>query len=324
MPAAWLDNLHESARKTAALAILLSSELLRIHEIFERNGVPLIPYKGPVLSCLAFGSPTRRRFDDLDFFVPQEDIAGATGLLQSAGFAPKFEIVDVLTGPPANVPGQYAFFREVTRTQLELHTERTLRYFPIPLNFNKMSRRLITMDLCGRTLKTFSIEDTLMMLCVHGAKHLWDRLLWILDVAQLITIQEVDWSLLSQIARKLQSTRVLLLGLHLAHDLFDAPLPEKVLTEIGHDQTVRDLAEKVYGQYANIGAAGAGALPRAIFRIRSRDGLGKGLRHTWHLAISPTESDREKVHLPDWLAPLYVLVRPWRLLKQYGSGLKRK
>src|ERR1700684_3717483 len=37
VPATQLDNLHESARKTAALAILLSSELLRIHEIFERN-----------------------------------------------------------------------------------------------------------------------------------------------------------------------------------------------------------------------------------------------------------------------------------------------
>ena len=286
--------------------------------------MPLIPYKGPVLSCLAFGSLTRRRFDDLDFFVPQEDIAGATALLESAGFAPKFEIVDVLTGPPTNVPGQYPFFREVTRTQLELHTERTLRYFPIPLNFNKMSRRLITMDLCGQTLRTFSIEDTLMMLCVHGAKHLWDRLLWILDVAQLITIRVVDWSLLSQIAAKLQSTRVLLLGLHLAHDLFDAPLPDKILAEIGRNHTVQELAEKVYEQYADISASGAGALPRAMFRIRSRDGLGKGLRHTWRLAICPTESDREKVRLPHWLAPLYMLVRPWRLLKQYGSGLKRK
>ena len=92
VPSAQLDNLHESARKTAALAILLSSELLRIHEIFERHGVPLIPYKGPVLSCLAFGIPTRRRFDDLDFFVPHEEIARASALLESAGFVSKFKI----------------------------------------------------------------------------------------------------------------------------------------------------------------------------------------------------------------------------------------
>jgi hypothetical protein len=121
-----------------------------------------------------------------------------------------------------------------------------------------------------------------------------------------------------------KSTRVLLLGLYLAHDLFDAPLPEKILAEIGRDHTVQELSEKVYEQYADISASGAGALPRAMFRIRSRDGIGQGLRHTWRLAISPTESDRQQVNLPRWLAPLYMLVRPWRLLRQYGSGLKRK
>jgi hypothetical protein len=222
------------------------------------------------------------------------------------------------------VPGQYAFSREATRTQVELHTERTLRYFPVPLNFEKMSRRLIAVELCGRTLRTFSIEDTLVMLCVHGAKHFWERLLWILDVAQLIIVQEVDWALLARIAAKLESTRVLLLGLYLAHDLFDAPLPGQLLEEIGRDPTVQDLAEKVYERYADISDPGAGVLPRAVFRIRLRDGIGQGLRHTWHLAMSPTESDRQKVRLPRWLTLLYMLVRPWRLLREYGSGLKRR
>ena len=324
MPADWLDNFRESARKTAGMSVLLSSELLRIHEIFEHQGVPIIPYKGPVLSGLAFGSLTRRRFVDLDFFVPQKDIPRACALLKSGGFESKFEIPDLLASSIRSVPGQYAFFREATRAQVELHTERTLRYFPVPLNFEKMSRRLIAVELCGRTLRTFSIEDTLIMLCVHGAKHFWERLLWILDVAQLITVREVDWTSLSQIAAKLESTRVLRLGLYLAHDLFDAPLPGRLLGEIDRDSTVQELAGKVYERYAGISDPAAGVVPRAVFRFRSRDGIGKGLRHTWRLAMSPTESDRQEARLPHWLTPLYMLVRPWRLLRQYGSGLKRR
>ena len=324
VPAAWFDNLHERARKTAGMSVLCFSELVRIYEIFEVAGVPLVPYKGPVLSWLAFGSLTQRRFVDLDFFVPHREIARASALLKSGGYDSKFEIPDELTGHPSSVPGQYAFSREATRTQVELHTERTLRYFPVPLNFEKMSRRLIAVELCGRTLRTFSIEDTVVMLCVHGAKHFWERLLWILDVAQLITVQEVDWTLLARIAAKLESTRVLLLGLYLAHDLFDAPLPGQLLEEIGRDPTVQDLAEKVYERYADISDPGAGVLPRAVFRIRLRDGIAQGLRHTWHLAMSPTESDRQKVRLPRWLTPLYMLVRPWRLLREYGSGSKRR
>lgn len=162
------------------------------------------------------------------------------------------------------------------------------------------------------------------MLCVHGSKHFWERLLWILDVAQLIRTQEVDWTLLKEIAAKLKSTRVLLLGLHLAHDLFHAPLPGELLEEIARDSAVQELAEKVCEQYAGISAPAAGAVPRAWFRIRLRDGIGQGLRHTWRLALSPTESDRRKVPLPIWLAPFYMLVRPWRLLREYGSGWKRR
>ena len=180
----------------------------------------------------------------------------------------------------------------------------------------------MTVEIGEQRLRTFSIEDTLVMLCVHGAKHFWERLGWVLDIAKLATAQEVDWTLVTQIAAKMESTRVLLLGLYLAHDLFDAPLPEQLLEEICRDRTVQDLAEKVYEQYAGISDPGAGVLHRVAFRYRCRDGIGQGLRHTLRLAMSPTESDRQIVRLPRWLTPLYMFVRPWRLLREYGSGLE--
>jgi hypothetical protein len=187
-----------------------------------------------------------------------------------------------------------------------------------------MSRRLIAVELCGRRVTTFSIEDTLVMLCVHGSKHFWERLLWILDVAQLVRIQKVDWTLLKAIAAELDSTRVVLLGLYLAHDWFGSPLPAQLREEIRRDGAIRELAEKVGEQFAGISGPTVGVVPRALLRIRMRDGIAQGLRHTWRLALSPTESDRQKVNLPLWLTPFYILVRPWRLLREYGSGLKRR
>jgi len=324
VPGSWLEQLRESARKTAALSVLLSSELLRICERFENEGVPLVPYKGPVLSWLAYGGLTQRRFTDLDFFVPQQKIPRAGALLQSAGFISKGKIPKEATGQTGDIPGQYAFFREASRTQVELHSERTLRYFPVPLNFDEMSRRLIPVELCGRKLRTFSIEDTLVMLCVHGAKHFWDRLLWILDVAQLVEGHAVDWDLLEELAARVESTRVVLLGLYLAHELFEAPLPARLLAHARNDPAIGELAEKVCAGYAGVWDSTAGVLPRAAFRVRMRDGIGRGLRHTVRLALSPTESDREDVRLPRWLSPFYMLVRPFRLLREYGSGLKRR
>jgi len=324
VPTEWAGNLHESARKAAGMSVLLSSELLRICGIFEKEAAPIVPYKGPVLGQLAYGNPSERRFVDLDFFVPHKETARARDLLASGGYEAKFEIPGRSATRSENVPGQYAFFRAATRAQIELHTERTLRYFPVPLDFEKMSRRLIIVELCGRRVPTFSIEDTLVMLCVHGSKHFWDRLLWILDVAQLVRIQKVDWTLLKAIAAELDSTRVVLLGLYLAHDWFGAPLPVQLREEIGRDRAIRELAEKVGEQFAGVSGPAVGVVPRALLRIRMRDGIAQGLRHTWRLALSPTESDRQKVSLPLWLTPVYMLVRPWRLLREYGSGLKRR
>ena len=48
------------------------------------------------------------------------------------------------------------------------------------------------------------------------------------------------------------------------------------------------------------------------------------MRHTLRLAMSPTESDRQMMSLPRALAPLYVLMRPLRLLREYGLGFRQR
>jgi hypothetical protein len=324
VPTVWLDSMRQYARESSRLALLLLSELLRIHEIFEAEQLLLIPYKGPVLSWLAYHSLTGRTFIDLDFVLEQEHIPRATALLQSAGFSAAFEPQEALAGRSGHPPGQYGFFRGATRAQVELHTEQTLRYFPVPLDFEKLSRRLITIEIAGRKMRTFSVEDTLVMLCVHGAKHFWDRLAWIVDVAELITAQPVDWALAMQIAAEMKSTRVLLLGLYLAHEFLGAPLPQSFLERAQQDSGVRWLADKVRAQFQGDANSSPGVVPRAVFRLRSRDGIGQGMRHLLRLAMSPTERDRQTMRLPRALAPLYMLMRPLRLLREYGLGLRRR
>src|SRR5712692_1805163 len=84
------------------------------------------------------------------------------------------------------VPGQFLFTREGSRIILELHTERTLRYFPRRLNLEEMLQRLESVSMGGREVLTFSAEDALSLLCVHGSKHFWERLMWIADIAALV------------------------------------------------------------------------------------------------------------------------------------------
>ena len=321
---AQLNVLREATAPSRAAGMALLRELLRLHRLFEAAQIRVISYKGPLLAWVAYGSFLRREYLDLDFAVEQKYIPDTVAVLESAGYRPQFDPREAHAGQDGFVPGQYSFLSHPQKILAEFHTERTLRYFPIPIDFQDLSSRLMTVEIGEQRLRTFSIEDTLVMLCVHGTKHFWGRLIWVLDIAKLMMVQEVDWTLLLDIAKKMKSTRVLLLGLYLAHDLFGAPLPPLVLQEARGDRKVRKLAEKVYEQYAGISDPSAGVWPRAVFRFWSRDGIGQGLRHMLRLVLSPTESDRQTVRLPRLLAPLYSLVRPWRLLREYGLGLKRR
>jgi precorrin-6B methylase 2 len=322
LPAEHRNMLREAVRDSSRWSLILLQEMFRLHERFESEEIPALPYKGPVLAWLAYGDFTRRACTDLDFVVPQQYIPQAASLLERAGYTAACDPRELHAGEQAHAPGEYAFLRGVNFIRVELHTERTLRYFPVALDFGKMGRRILAVQFAGRTVRTFSVEDTLVMLCVHGAKHFWDRLGWILDIAGMVSSQPVDWPAALRIAADLKSTRVFLLGLFLAHELLDMPLPESVVEQASQDANIRWLAARVCDPMAGRAKPSAGVFRRTTFRLRSRDGLAHGLLHMARLALSPTESDRGAVGLPARFSFLYFLVRPWRLLRQYGLGLR--
>jgi hypothetical protein len=324
VPAAQQEALRSAASHSARSSLVLLQELIRLHDLFSSEQLPLIPHKGPVLAWLAYRNFTRREFTDLDFLVPQRSIPQATALMRRAGYRAEFDLREAHDGKDGFTPGQYLFVREEHALQVELHTERTLRYFPVELDIADMSRRLIPLEIASHTIHILSIEETLVMLCVHGAKHFWERLSWILDIAELITAQPVDWERALDAAEKLQSTRLLLLGLDLAHEMLAAPLPQSVLEKINEDSNVFWLAKRVRESYEGVSDVSANVMSRTAFRIRSRDALAQGVFHMLRLATVPTERDLAMVRLPGVLAPLYVLLRPWRLLREHGVGLRRR
>ncbi len=316
------EVLAELVRAIGRTNLVFLNEMLRVYGLFVAAGIPAIPFKGPSLAWLAYPKFAQRTCVDLDFVVPQRYIPHAAALLQSDGYTPEFSPAEAHAGERSAAPGQYAFAPGGNRCYVEIHTERTLRYFSRPLNLDEMNSRLIRLEIGKQVIPTFSVEDLLVMLCVHGAKHFWERLAWIVDIAQLVTFREVDWPLLFEIAAKMQSTRLLLLGLYLAHEMAGAPLPQSVVERVRADRQVRRLAGTVSEQFS--GNSSVGVLPRAVFRFRSSDGYWQGLRQLFRLSMSPTESDRQTIQLPNFLSPLYTLVRPIRLLGEYGLHRRPK
>ena len=113
------------------------------------------------------------------------------------------------------------------------------------------------------------------------------------------------------------------LGLLLATQLLDASVPAEVLNRLQADPTAvalaRDFEQRLLGRTRTpLGSA-------ARFGLRRRMLAGKraGWAYSLRLALAPAQDDWSELHLPRPLTPLYVLLRPLRLLRKYGLGSHR-
>jgi len=150
---------------------------------------------------------------------------------------------------------------------------------------------------------------------VHGSRHLWEKLSWICDVAELVTRHSFDWAMLLDRAVKADNERMFLLGLHLAHELLDAPLPDEVNRRCASDEQLKVLAANVIEHLFN-GTTHVPATSREIFsyNLRVRKTLGARARYLAYV-LRPTDSDLSRRSLPPRLSFVYYLTRPLRLLR---------
>jgi hypothetical protein len=108
----------------------LTAELFRILELFRQSAVEFLVVKGPVLALRAYGDPGARQYADIDMLVRDRDIQRAAEIFVTAGYQSRVSVAAIQAG---KIPGEYRFRREGAGSIFEIHTERTLRYFPLSL-----------------------------------------------------------------------------------------------------------------------------------------------------------------------------------------------
>lgn len=244
VPQDMLDLLRQHFLINMQCNLFLTAELLKILQVFETHDILAVPYKGPILAASAYRNLALRQFSDLDILLHKDDIPQASRLLRSLGYQ-------------AHSHPNYAceFTSNDAQTVVELHWEpvgfasswqTTSRYCAFQFDLDGLWDRLEPVALGGTSVQNLSPEDLLLILCAHGSKHLWERLIWICDVAQLLYAQQdIDWGQVTRQANRLGGECMLNLGLRLAHDILDAPLPEDVWQRVQQDTTAASLAIQV-------------------------------------------------------------------------------
>jgi hypothetical protein len=316
VPHQFLNKLKKHYVENSARNTLLTAELCRLITSLRDEGIEAIPYKGPVLGLFAYGDIALRRFVDLDVIVKKSDVLKAREILLAKGYTPSKSLSlgqqEILLRTQHNMQ----FSRDNHRLIIELHWEVAPHLFASTVNGERLWEDLITVDLNGTPVKTFPAEDLLFSLCVHGSRHLWERLGWICDIAELIKRQPLDWTALLERSALADTERMFLLGVHLAHRLLDAPVPAEVKQRCDADRRLSLLADTIIERLFN-GATHVPATSSEIFKynIGVRKTLSARARYILYM-MRPTDGDLGTHSLPQSLSFAYYLSRPFRLLKR--------
>jgi Uncharacterised nucleotidyltransferase len=316
------QKLIERQRAQNFHTLRLTAELFLILGLFTSKGIGALVVKGPTLAVRAYGDPAMRSYGDLDLLVRQRDIRRATELMIDAGYAPAVPLSTIDSG---EIPGQYLFSKPDSKLMVELHNDRTLRYFPRRLPLEDFFARQVRVPLDGRETPALSVEDELVLICIHGAKHFWERLMWIADVAALVSRQTaLDWKRVADSAKAVGAERMVHTGLRLASNLLRVQLPGKIQAVVRADAIANQLAEQICQWLPAAGSAPPGLLQRAAFRLRMHGGLISAPAYLFRLSFSPTEED--------WMGGagtevkrnsfLTAVRRPFRLARKYGRAGK--
>jgi Uncharacterised nucleotidyltransferase len=321
VPPEFARKLADASRSNTVRCLYLAAELNRVMDEFASNSIRAIPYKGPVLAVQAYADITAREFDDLDVIVRHKDVPKAHELLRNLGYRPRFPWIHSPEARKAMVPGEYNYRDEKRRIMLELHTELTLRHFPVAPDLDEFSRRLVRVDVAGHPTETFSAEDGLTALAIHGAKDFWDRIVWVADISELIRAHpRLDWDQAFRSAESVRGGRMLRLALALASDLLDTSLPPEVISIVRADSIACQVAEGLKRHLLARDPHMSGAGQRLRFRRHMVQGYFDGWRYAARLTLAPAEEDWDSAWVSGRWKPFYSVLRPLRLLRKFGLG----
>jgi Uncharacterised nucleotidyltransferase len=291
-----------------------AAELLDVLRTFDAASVPAMPFKGVVLGSSVYRDFTLRPAGDLDLLIFRRDLKRATLILQQRGYELK---TNVLADGSPQTKDYFEFHFERPSdgmvTELRWRLELIQPRFRQDLGMDWVWARRRTTMLAGAEVPTLDPVSTLLMLCMHGSKHVWSRLIWTCDVARLLEAEPgIDWEVSIREARRVGLWRSLALGVLLALRLVGARVPAEVVRRMEADSVAVQLAEFFAGNLLEApGRMPLGRVPYNVQLLGWRDRAWMALSAT---SLSPNERDQAVLKLPKQLEALYYLIRPIRII----------
>jgi hypothetical protein len=318
VPAPTLAALRQRYESNVHKSLFLARELIRILDCLATRGIAAIPYKGIVLSELYYGDMALRQPGDLDLFVRRHDVARTKIAVRELGYTERVPIPPEAEEDFIASGYECSFDSAAGPALLELQWALQPRFYAVDFDMEGLWARAVSVEVAGRAVKTPSPEDLLLILSVHAAKHVWGRLIWSCDIAQILRRENLNWDEVKLRAREVGIERILHVTLLLSESLLSAPIPTGIAESIRADRAARKFAEQITASLAGGVSYDVQQLPYFRLMMSLRERRVDSLRFLSRLTFTPGPSEWETVRLPKFLFPLYRVVRLARLVGRMG------
>jgi hypothetical protein len=317
IPANAYGRIRSIQQRNTRKALAHVEQTINLQSLFDKEGIPVLFFKGVVLSQMLYGDPLLKNSIDIDILVPPRHIGQTAELMQRRGYRmtyPDIRLSQRQEKINYRISHHYEFQHPKKRIKVELHWKLINPQILLPLSFDFLYGRSVTAELQGHPVNTLSIKDYMVYLSVHGAKHRWYSLTWLKDLSRLLeqSSQQLKTEALKQ-SKQLGLERCFLQGC-LLNEIIYGP---------GTGLPLMDKKDRLM-QMVRLALR---SIPQTREEIRSQK--LRGLRYRFWLRrnikykltllfrLRTHHSDWSRLPLPDCLFFLYYPMRPvlWLVYK---------
>ena len=225
VPESFSQELGSQFDASARQSLSQTSHIIQLVSLLQENGIPVISLKGPPLSQYLYGSLGMRSSGDIDLLVKPEDVVRVCVLLNASAYRTASTLHWNADSAYLRPREKEISFVDATGTlSVDIHWRIAPSWFASPLEGIDVWKSLVNLKIGNRQVPTLAPEHLLLFLSSHAAKHAFERLGWICDVARFLMITpNLDWDIIRSYAVRTRTDRQLLLGIRLAVELLGAP-----------------------------------------------------------------------------------------------------
>lgn len=294
--------------------MLMTSELIKVSKLLEDNGIKAIAFKGPVLSAMAYGDVISRQYVDLDILVDDDRLLDSIEILKNNEYSLEDDFkLDLLKK-------NRSIFHDVTLRKnnivnIELHWRLFSDEYMTGISDLNIKENLRPFEYQNQTLNVFDNEIQILYLSIHGAKHNWERIEWLVDIVRFIENNTMNWKRLLDLIQKTKTEKILFSTFYLCKTILDLSLPKEIEEKIEKSNILKFSKRFEQFFYKNFNyMLEHDVESKKISKIQFDILHGYKNKLLFIIALlKPTELDYQSVNLPKYMSFLYYLIRPINL-----------